>query len=86
MTGEKKQDKRNSATILTLIAFIACGFSNLNLRLRCRGSRRRRRRVVAAVIGREDAEKKFAAHTGVGGVAGRPFQIGGVLYGQDVFV
>ena len=47
----------------------------------CRG-----RRVVAAVVGREDAEQKFAAHAGVGGVAGRPFQIGGVLDGQNKFV
>jgi hypothetical protein len=33
--------------------------------------------VVAAVVGREYAEQKFTTHTGVGGVGGRPFQIGG---------
>ena len=42
--------------------------------------------MIATVVGREDAEQKLAAHTGVGGVAGRPFQIGGVLNGQNVFV
>jgi len=42
--------------------------------------------VVAAVVGRENTEQKFAAHAGVGGVAGRPFQIGGVLDGQNKFV
>jgi len=42
-----------------------------------RGGGRQRRgwRGVAAVIGRENAQQKFAAHAGVGGVVGRPFQI-----------
>ncbi len=35
--------------------------------------------MVAAVVGRENAEQKLSAHTGIGRVAGRPFQIGGVL-------
>ena len=38
------------------------------------------------MVGWEDAEFKFIAHAGVGGVGGRPLQIGGVLYGQDGFV
>ena len=42
--------------------------------------------MVAAVVGREDAEQKFAAHAGVDGVAGRPLQVGGVLDGQNKFV
>ena len=33
-------------------------------------------RVVAAVVGRKNAEQKFIARAGVGGIAGRPFQIG----------
>ncbi len=65
----------------------AVAFSAFDLRLRCRcRCRRRCRRVVTAVVGREDAQQKFAAHAGVGGVAGRPFQIGGVLDGQNKFV
>ena len=43
-----------------------------------RRSRRRGRRVVAAVVGREDAEQKFTAHAGVGRVGGRKFRVGGV--------
>lgn len=42
--------------------------------------------MVAAVVGWEDAQQKFSAHSGVGRVAGRPFQIGGVLNGQNIFV
>ena len=42
--------------------------------------------MVAAVVGRENAEEKFTAHTGVGGVGRGPLQIGGVLNGQNVFV
>ena len=42
--------------------------------------------MVAAVVGREDAEQKLAAHSGVGGVARGKLQVGGVLNGQNVFV
>lgn len=50
---------------------------------------RRRRswwRRISAVVGRENAQQKFSAHAGVGRVARRPFQIGGVLNRQNVFV
>lgn len=42
--------------------------------------------MISAVVGREDAEQKLAAPSGVGRVGGRKFQVGGVLDGQDVFV
>ena len=42
--------------------------------------------MVPAAVRREDAEQKFSAHAGIGGVGGRPFQVGGVLDGQQVFV
>ncbi len=42
--------------------------------------------MVPAVVGRENAEQKFTADAGVGGVGRRPLQIGGVLNGQNVFV
>jgi len=60
-------------------------FSNLILRMRCRG-RSRRRRVIAAVVGRENAEQKLSAHSDVGGVARGELQVGGVLNRQNVFV
>ena len=53
--------------------------------MRCRG-RCGRWRVISAVVGREDAEEKLSAHSGVGGVARGKLQVGGVLNGQNVFV
>ena len=34
--------------------------------------------MVAAVVGREDAQQKFTAHAGVGRVGGRELQVGSV--------
>ncbi len=42
--------------------------------------------MIAAVVGRENAEQKLSAHSGVGGVARGELQVGGVLDGQNVFV
>lgn len=42
--------------------------------------------MVAAMVGWKDAEAEFIAHAGVGGIAGRPLQIGSVLDGQNKFV
>ena len=53
--------------------------------MRCRG-RWCRRRIVAAVVGRENAEQKLAAHAGVGGIARGKLQVGCVLDGQNIFV
>ena len=42
--------------------------------------------MVTAVVRREYVQQKFAMHVGVGQVGHRPFQIGGVLDVQNVFV
>ena len=42
--------------------------------------------MVAAMVGREDAEQKLSAHSGVGGISGGELQVGGVLNRQNVFV
>jgi hypothetical protein len=64
-----------TANLIVLNALVFIGL------FRWRSRRRGRRRVVAAVVGREDAEQKFTAHAGVGRVSRRPLQIGGVLNG-----
>lgn len=61
------------------------GYLHLGLRLRRRG-RSWRRSVVAAVVRRENAEQKLAAHAGVGRIARGELQVGGVLNGQNIFV
>ena len=38
------------------------------------------------MVGREDAEQKLSAHSGVGGVARGELQVGGVLNSQNIFV
>jgi hypothetical protein len=38
------------------------------------------------VVGRENAEEKLSAHSGVGGISGGKLQVSSVLNGQNVFV
>ena len=42
--------------------------------------------MVAAVVGRENAQQKLSAHSGVGGIARGKLQISSVLNGQNIFV
>ena len=42
--------------------------------------------MIAAVVGRKNAEQKLSAHSGIGGIARGELQVGSVLDGQNIFV